>query len=280
MSLGTFLGYGQSILCTATWIRLERLLFSFSSAVWCPHPSSSWSFRNRGKEGHFPISRFRWTYKMGEFRLKYSVSLLATNIWGGFYFFQIVPSLINGVITALYFILWGKGLKSCGPLRYSRVIKHPHYFQFSNFVIGYLRIHHRFWLLKCRKVEMSLWERLSYLNSWILSFLSEICQFKLHHLSFDKKKFIFIENLILLVNSLCILLAERSCQSTLVLFLECFLEYYMGGEAKCGKRYSSEFNSCHKYSPSSQWNKLTSMVDIAFICSVMFFMPQFTCVAE
>lgn len=30
---------------------------------------------------------------------------------------QVVPSLINGVITALYFILWGKGLKSCGPLR-------------------------------------------------------------------------------------------------------------------------------------------------------------------
>ncbi|CAN8275985.1 unnamed protein product [Cochlearia groenlandica] len=31
---------------------------------------------------------------------------------------QIVPSLINGVITALYFILWGKGLQSCGPLRW------------------------------------------------------------------------------------------------------------------------------------------------------------------
>ncbi|KAL3527045.1 hypothetical protein ACH5RR_011701 [Cinchona calisaya] len=30
---------------------------------------------------------------------------------------QVVPSVINGVITALYFILWGKGLKSCGPLR-------------------------------------------------------------------------------------------------------------------------------------------------------------------
>ncbi|XP_018480707.1 uncharacterized protein LOC108851739 [Raphanus sativus] len=30
---------------------------------------------------------------------------------------QIVPSLINGVITALYFILWGQGLKPCGPLR-------------------------------------------------------------------------------------------------------------------------------------------------------------------
>ncbi|XP_010553915.1 PREDICTED: zinc transporter 5 [Tarenaya hassleriana] len=30
---------------------------------------------------------------------------------------QIVPSLINGIITALFFILWGKGLKSCGPLR-------------------------------------------------------------------------------------------------------------------------------------------------------------------
>uniref|UniRef100_A0A2P2J729 Zinc transporter 5 n=1 Tax=Rhizophora mucronata TaxID=61149 RepID=A0A2P2J729_RHIMU len=30
---------------------------------------------------------------------------------------QIVPSIINAAITALYFILWGKGLKSCGPLR-------------------------------------------------------------------------------------------------------------------------------------------------------------------
>ncbi|XP_021675374.2 uncharacterized protein LOC110661117 isoform X4 [Hevea brasiliensis] len=27
------------------------------------------------------------------------------------------PSIINGAITALYFILWGKGLKSCGPVR-------------------------------------------------------------------------------------------------------------------------------------------------------------------
>ncbi|XP_027076617.2 zinc transporter 5 [Coffea eugenioides] len=30
---------------------------------------------------------------------------------------QVVPSVINGGITALYFILWGKGVKSCGPLR-------------------------------------------------------------------------------------------------------------------------------------------------------------------
>ncbi|KAL0350322.1 UNVERIFIED_CONTAM: hypothetical protein Sradi_4181400 [Sesamum radiatum] len=30
---------------------------------------------------------------------------------------QVVPSVINGGITALYFILWGMGLKSCGPLR-------------------------------------------------------------------------------------------------------------------------------------------------------------------
>ncbi|WRX20210.1 hypothetical protein QQP08_012697 [Theobroma cacao] len=30
---------------------------------------------------------------------------------------QVVPSLINGAITAVYFILWGKGLTSCGPLR-------------------------------------------------------------------------------------------------------------------------------------------------------------------
>ncbi|XAR51537.1 hypothetical protein NMG60_11006187 [Bertholletia excelsa] len=30
---------------------------------------------------------------------------------------QVVPSIINGGITALYFILWGKGLKSCGPVR-------------------------------------------------------------------------------------------------------------------------------------------------------------------
>ncbi|XP_023527641.1 zinc transporter 5-like [Cucurbita pepo subsp. pepo] len=30
---------------------------------------------------------------------------------------QVVPSVINGGITALYFILWGKGIKACGPLR-------------------------------------------------------------------------------------------------------------------------------------------------------------------
>nr|GFC31277.1 zinc transporter 5 [Tanacetum cinerariifolium] len=30
---------------------------------------------------------------------------------------QVVPSLINGGITALYYILWGIGLKSCGPVR-------------------------------------------------------------------------------------------------------------------------------------------------------------------
>ncbi|KAF7820016.1 zinc transporter 5 isoform X1 [Senna tora] len=30
---------------------------------------------------------------------------------------QVVPSVINGGITALYMILWGKGLKSCGPVR-------------------------------------------------------------------------------------------------------------------------------------------------------------------
>ncbi|CAN6451607.1 unnamed protein product [Victoria cruziana] len=30
---------------------------------------------------------------------------------------QVVPSVINGGIMALYFILWGKGLKTCGPIR-------------------------------------------------------------------------------------------------------------------------------------------------------------------
>lgn len=30
---------------------------------------------------------------------------------------QVIPSVINGGITALYFFLWGKGVKSCGPLR-------------------------------------------------------------------------------------------------------------------------------------------------------------------
>ncbi|KAK1321000.1 hypothetical protein QJS10_CPA03g00530 [Acorus calamus] len=30
---------------------------------------------------------------------------------------QVVPSVINGGIMALYYVLWGKGLKSCGPLR-------------------------------------------------------------------------------------------------------------------------------------------------------------------
>ncbi|XP_004516665.1 uncharacterized protein [Cicer arietinum] len=30
---------------------------------------------------------------------------------------QVVPSIINGFITTLYLVLWGKGLKSCGPVR-------------------------------------------------------------------------------------------------------------------------------------------------------------------
>ncbi|RYQ94404.1 hypothetical protein Ahy_B08g089304 [Arachis hypogaea] len=30
---------------------------------------------------------------------------------------QVVPSIINGAITALYFVLWEKGLRSCGPVR-------------------------------------------------------------------------------------------------------------------------------------------------------------------
>lgn len=30
---------------------------------------------------------------------------------------QVVASVINGGITALYFVLWGKGLESCGPVR-------------------------------------------------------------------------------------------------------------------------------------------------------------------
>ncbi|KAL2896330.1 Zinc transporter 5 [Bienertia sinuspersici] len=30
---------------------------------------------------------------------------------------QVVPAMINGGITALYFILWVKGVKACGPLR-------------------------------------------------------------------------------------------------------------------------------------------------------------------
>ncbi|XP_072058086.1 uncharacterized protein [Arachis hypogaea] len=29
----------------------------------------------------------------------------------------VVPSIINGAIIALYFVLWGKGLRSCGPVR-------------------------------------------------------------------------------------------------------------------------------------------------------------------
>ncbi|KAL4356356.1 hypothetical protein AHAS_Ahas09G0078500 [Arachis hypogaea] len=30
---------------------------------------------------------------------------------------KVVPSIINGAIIALYFVLWGKGLRSCGPVR-------------------------------------------------------------------------------------------------------------------------------------------------------------------
>ena len=30
--------------------------------------------------------------------------------------FQVVPTVVNGGILALYFVLWGKGLLACGPL--------------------------------------------------------------------------------------------------------------------------------------------------------------------
>ncbi|XP_026402899.1 uncharacterized protein LOC113298384 [Papaver somniferum] len=30
---------------------------------------------------------------------------------------QVIPTVLNGGITALYFILWAKGLKTCGPIR-------------------------------------------------------------------------------------------------------------------------------------------------------------------
>ncbi|KAI3884585.1 hypothetical protein MKX03_028467, partial [Papaver bracteatum] len=30
---------------------------------------------------------------------------------------QVIPTVLNGGITALYFILWAKGLKTCGPMR-------------------------------------------------------------------------------------------------------------------------------------------------------------------
>lgn len=52
-------------------------------------------------------------------KLLHCFSLTLTFIfWHCSLFAQVVPSVINGGITALYFILWGKGLKSCGPLRY------------------------------------------------------------------------------------------------------------------------------------------------------------------
>ncbi|KAI3976195.1 hypothetical protein MKX01_019141, partial [Papaver californicum] len=30
---------------------------------------------------------------------------------------QVIPTVLNGGITALYFILWAKGLRTCGPIR-------------------------------------------------------------------------------------------------------------------------------------------------------------------
>ncbi|KAL4384846.1 hypothetical protein GQ457_15G015500 [Hibiscus cannabinus] len=49
---------------------------------------------------------------------------------------QVVPSVINGSIKALYFILWGKGLKSCGPLRYLSAILA----EYSGAVLGVLSV--------------------------------------------------------------------------------------------------------------------------------------------
>ncbi|CAL5370815.1 unnamed protein product [Camellia sinensis] len=65
---------------------------------------------------------------------------------------QVVPSIINGGITALYFILWGKGVKSCGPVRAIMA-------EYSGAVLGVLSAvlygrRGRVWK-KCRKIPSS-----------------------------------------------------------------------------------------------------------------------------
>ncbi|CAN1122569.1 hypothetical protein LINPERPRIM_LOCUS2798 [Linum perenne] len=50
---------------------------------------------------------------------------------------QVVPSIINGVITALYFSMWGKGLKSCGPVRvYLVAVAHLIFILFSRTILA------------------------------------------------------------------------------------------------------------------------------------------------
>ncbi|KAE8662383.1 hypothetical protein F3Y22_tig00113338pilonHSYRG00078 [Hibiscus syriacus] len=68
---------------------------------------------------------------------------------------QIVPSVINGAITALYFILWGKGLKSCGPLRAILA-------EYSGAVLGVLSA-----VLYGRKGHV--WKK-AFLKSWSLGY--------------------------------------------------------------------------------------------------------------
>ncbi|XVF31609.1 hypothetical protein REPUB_Repub17cG0006000 [Reevesia pubescens] len=89
------------------WELLENMVSLLH--VWLPDPDRSFSGAFHVQlSGSFIYLIFTLAKALeGKTTLEYTVSVN----------FQVVPSVINGAITALYFILWGKGLKSCGPLR-------------------------------------------------------------------------------------------------------------------------------------------------------------------
>ncbi|XP_020961257.1 uncharacterized protein LOC107647205 [Arachis ipaensis] len=72
---------------------------------------------------------------------------------------QVVPSIINGAITALYFVLWGKGLRSCGPIR--AILS-----KYSGAVLGVLSA-----LLYGRK--SNLWKKIDILIMGLKYYLSQ-----------------------------------------------------------------------------------------------------------
>ncbi|RVW32347.1 hypothetical protein CK203_087524 [Vitis vinifera] len=78
---------------------------------------------------------------------------------------QVVPSIINGGITALYFILWGKGLKSCGPVRAILA-------EYSGAVLGVLSALLYGWKGHIWK-KVTLLDMLDY-NNWHIFYLCEI----------------------------------------------------------------------------------------------------------
>lgn len=89
---------------------MEIQLLSSFLPRWYLHHLSFYHSKNHGKEDLYQIPRFDISSTVVHilFLLFHFTIYIIVE-------FQVVPSVVNGGIMALYFVLWGKGLKASGP---------------------------------------------------------------------------------------------------------------------------------------------------------------------